>query len=203
MLLAGVLVLSACTSTPGTPTAQTTTALTTAASTTTAAPATTTTAAADHDLGEGFVWHGPADTSVIKFSPGSGDCRSAVGQLGQGDQAVTLTLLAADCAPTTELPINGNHGRYLVPPERAKDVSAPTAVPAGSLVTFWETYSEYTNSRTDYVDSIGLITLGSKKTYAVLMVTATRGKAAVPELVTRTACAIRPSGSPLPQNTCG
>lgn len=193
--------LSACTTaTPGDPTRSAGESVSTSPAdptSTIGSPAAT----VDHELGQGYLWHGPADATVKPFAAEQGECASEVATIAAGDQRLTLVLLAKDCESTPEEPINGRHGRYLVPPDRAQELTPPTSVPTGSAVVFWETYSEYTNSRTDYADSIALITLTSGVPYAALMITTT-GKQPALDRVRSAACGIRLVGA-APSGSCG
>jgi hypothetical protein len=152
----------------------------------------------DHDLGQGLTWAGPSDATVRPFESSTGGCASASGSVTAGDEPVSLTLLAAGCTPTDQPPINGNHGQYLQPPSFAANVDHPGTVPTGALATFTQLYSEYTNSRTDFTDAVGLVTLADGGRYAVLMLTRTgdpdEDAAAALDSVTAVACAIRPTG---------
>jgi hypothetical protein len=161
----------------------------------------TPTALTDHDLGQGLVWSGPADAEVSPFgAAGSDHCHQASASIDVDDTVIRLQLLGAGCEATDQPPINGQHGSYLTPPDFATNVTERGAVPTGTLVTFQQVYSEYTNSRHDYTDTVGLVTMGSGD-YAVLMVLRT-GDRPDDGAVTGTVCAIRSAGSAAPSGAC-
>ena len=118
----------------------------------------------DHDLGAGVGWHGDDQAQLRTFSAGTIDgtsgCRLLTAQIIRGDVIVNLSLPTPKCAEeAVHRPIiNGFHGVYLGVPEGAT-VTKTGNVPAGALVQSAQAYSEYTNSRTDFVDQVGLITL--------------------------------------------
>jgi len=153
----------------------------------------------DHDLGQGLVWTGPSDATVSRFEPSVSGCASASGSVPAADVQVYLTLLGADCTPSDQPPINGTHGQYLEPPSFAEHVDRPGTVPTGALVTFTQLYSEYTNSRKDYTDTVGLVTLSGDGRYSVLMLTRTGDRdgddAAALDALTAVACAIHPTAA--------
>lgn len=159
-------------------------------------------ASVDHDLGEGLMWVGPGDVTVERFQRSGDGCVTAGTTVDTGSGHVSLTLLAADCQQTDRPPINGRHGIYLSPPSFATDVAHRGHVPTGVLVTFDQTYSEYTNSRTDYTDTVGLVTMTGGG-YAVLMLVHTGHPGdADPAAIVSAACAIRPTGSALGGAAC-
>jgi hypothetical protein len=174
------------------------TALATLASCTVAG---TPTALTDHDLGQGLVWSGPADADVLPFEPAREDgCGQTFATITVRSVRLGLKLLGADCPQSDQPPINGSHGSYLAPPDFAGQVAERGTVPTGALVTFQQTYSEYTNSRHDYTDTVGLVTMDSGD-YAVLMLVRT-GSGPDEAAITTAACAIRPAGSTPRSGSC-
>lgn len=167
-------------------------------------PGGTPTAAAavtDHDLGQGLIWAGPADAGIDPFVSSTNGCAQAPASVKWGQTRVALTLLGADCEQTDRPPINGSHGRYLTPPSFATGVATAGDVPAGTLVTFQQVYSEYTNDRHDFTDTVGLVTLSDGGDFSVLMLVYTTSKdGGGVEAVTTVACAIRPAGAAAPTN---
>lgn len=161
----------------------------------------TPTAVTEHHLGQGLVWSGPGDAKVSPFEPAAaGDCRQTFASITEGDAMLRLQLLSAGCRQSDHPPINGSHGSYLSPPTFATQLTERGAVPSGTLVTFQQIYSEYTNSRHDYTDTVGLVTLDSGD-YAVLMLVRTSA-VADDDAITSAACAIRPAGSAAPPAPC-
>jgi len=172
-LLTITLAVGACSATsPGTPTAATATTAATAPSPVTGSSGPSTsgsntssarpTDGLDHlDLGQGLVLSVPIGSATVStFQPlQSDDCNSAQAQVKTATGTFDLWLIGKDCPQQDQRAINGNHGHYLEPPSEATDVTAAQQVPAGSLVTFGQKYTECTNSCHDYADAIGLITL--------------------------------------------
>lgn len=192
--------LTSCATVPGTPVAGSTPAGSTPAGT-------SPTATTDHDLGQGLAWTGPADAQVQRFASGGTGCGSADASVPTAGGSVRLMLLPADCPQSDQQPLNANHGQYLVPPAFAGHLARPGTVPTGSLVTFTQTYSEYTNSRTDFTDTVGLVTLSDGGRFAVLMLLRT-GKAGdlddiAPDEITAIACAIHRTGRSGGGTACG
>jgi len=165
-LLAVALAATACSaSTPGTPTAATGASISADPSTPDSATSgARPTDGADHlDLGQGLELRVPfGSATVIPFEHReSDDCPTAQAQVKTATGTFDLWLIGKDCPQADQRALNGNHGRYLEPPSSATDVSAAQQVPAGSLVTFGQTYTECTNSCNAYPDAIGLVTLKS------------------------------------------
>lgn len=159
-------------------------------------------ATVDHDLGESLVWAGPGDVTVQRFQRSDDGCASANATIGTGSDRVSLTLLGAACRQTDRPPINGRHGLYLSPPSFATDVAHRGRVPTGTLVTFAQLYSEYTNSRSDYTDTVGLVTMTGGD-HAVLMLLRTGDPGDLdPAAIVSVACAIRPAGAAAPSGSC-
>jgi hypothetical protein len=116
----------------------------------------------DHlDLGQGLelsVPFGSATVSPFQHRE-SDECKMAQAQVTTATGIFDLWLIGKDCPQANQRALNGNHGHYLEPPSHATDVAAAQKVPAGSLVTFGQTYTECTHSCHDYPDAVGLVTL--------------------------------------------
>jgi len=163
-LAAVAVAITACSAnTAGTPTAAT--GASTSADPTTPGSGTSTarpTDGLDHlDLGQGLELSVPVGSATVTpfEHRESDDCRAAQAQVKTATGTFDLWLIGKDCPQADQRALNGNHGRYLEPPSYATDVAAAQQVPAGSLVTFTQTYTECTNSCNDYPDAVGLVTL--------------------------------------------
>jgi hypothetical protein len=201
VLSAVALVLGACSATTsGTPTAATAaTARSPFAGTSTSGSVAQPTDGLDHlDLGQGLELSVPGGSATVApfEQRQSGDCMAAQAQVMTATGTFDLWLVGKGCPQQDQRVLNGNHGRYLEPPSYATEVSTAQQVPAGSLVTFGQTYTECTNSCNDYADAVGLITVAHPQDadLPVLQIVAPRAAEGDVATVVALARSITPTG---------
>jgi hypothetical protein len=118
------------------------------------------------DVPSGWTVTAVSATTDTPFANAPSTCNIGTGSItsptGSSTVTVTVVMAANECSTGTPepLPINGRHGAYV----RLLDVPSPQGVvtagtDVGTVSSFTQIYSEYTNSRRDFTDAVALVQL--------------------------------------------
>lgn len=90
---------------------------------------------------------------------GDDGCSETWGQIADadGDGLIVLQVTGTTCQPAA--PLNGNYGNYRTEADVRATSSSPLVTPVGAGIAFSQTYTECTNSCTDFVQPVLLVTL--------------------------------------------